>query len=154
VLVAAACGCGTSRKSVPLSSWLSFRAGDKTAKLRLVAAYNDAYNGFNFNGYAKGQVLVEIPQGWRVEVRCVNGSQDMRHSCAVVRGLSGTPAFSGAASQSLSPGSSAAFSFVATRRGSYRIVCLVPGHEQEGMWNALDVTRARLPAVVLLRRSP
>jgi FtsP/CotA-like multicopper oxidase with cupredoxin domain len=159
VLVAAACGCGaSSRRSLPLSAWLSFRARDETVNLRLVTAYNNAYNGFNFNGYAKGQVLVEIPQGWRVEVRCMNDSPDMRHSCAIVRGLTASPAFPGAASPhatgGLPPGGAATFSFAATKAGTYRIACLVPGHEQEGMWDVLDVTRTRRPAVVLLRRSP
>jgi plastocyanin len=153
-------GCGASpQRSEPLSAWLSFHAGAKTVSLRLIAAYNHLYAGFNFNGYGKGQVLVEVPRGWRVNVRCVNNSSTMRHSCAIVRGVSGrTPAFPGAASQGsqhgLPPRHAAAFSFVATRAGTYRIVCLVPAHEQAGMWDVLDVTRDRSPAVVLLRRLP
>lgn len=156
VLIAAACsGCGaSSRSSEPLSSWLSSHPHARIVNLRLIAAYNDVYDGFNFNGYGKGQVLVEIPHGWRVDVRCMNRSQSMRHSCAVVRGLTATPAFPGAASPGVPPGGTAAFSFAATRRGTYRIVCLVPGHEQEGMWDVLDVTSKQLPAVILLRRSP
>jgi sulfocyanin SoxE-like protein len=159
VLVAATCGCGVSpRRSEPLSSWLSFRARAKTVNLRLIAAYNDVYDGFNFNGYGKGEVLVEIPEGWRVDVRCTNGSRSMRHSCAIVRGLTAAPAFPGAASptpiRGVGPGGAAAFSFVAANQGTYRIVCLVPGHEQEGMWDVLDVTHGRIPAVVLLRRPP
>jgi FtsP/CotA-like multicopper oxidase with cupredoxin domain len=157
ILVAAACGCGASSpRSEPLSSWLSFRARTKTVNLRLIAAYNDSYNGFNFNGYGKGEVLVEIPRGWRVHVRCANDSRSAPHSCAIVRDLTATPAFPGAASPhptgGLPPGSAASFSFVAAKQGTYRITCLVPGHEQGGMWDVLDVTRSRLPAVVLLRR--
>jgi hypothetical protein len=138
---------------------LSFDASTKTVSLRLIAAYNNAYDGFNFNGYGKGQVLVEVPRGWRVNVRCVNNSSTVHHSCAIVRGVSGrTPALPGAASPAprygLPPGHKASFSFLATRVGTYRIVCLVPAHEQEGMWDVLDVTRDRTPAVVLLRRSP
>ena len=49
-------GCGAStQRSEPLSAWLSFDAGAKTASLRLIAAYNDVYGGFNFNGYGKGK---------------------------------------------------------------------------------------------------
>jgi FtsP/CotA-like multicopper oxidase with cupredoxin domain len=159
-LVAASClGCGSSpRRSEPLSAWLSFHASAKTVSLRLIAAYNDVYDGFNFNGYGKGQVLVEVPRGWRVDVRCVNNSSSMRHSCAIVRGVSRrTPAFRGAASpgsqDGLAPRHAASFSFLATRDGTYRIVCLVAAHEQEGMWDVFDVTHDRLPAVVLLRGS-
>lgn len=153
-------GCGASpRASEPLSGWLSFQASAKTVSLRLIASYNGAYDGFNFNGYGKGQVLVEVPRGWRVNVRCVNNSSSMRHSCGIVRGVGGTaPAFRGAASPApqlgLPPGRTAVFSFRAARAGTYRIVCLVATHEQAGMWDVLDVTRARRPAVVLLRRMP
>jgi hypothetical protein len=159
LVAASGSGCGASpQRSEPLSAWLSFRASAKTVSLRLIAAYNDAYDGFNFNGYGKGQVLVEIPRGWRVNARCVNNSSSMRHSCAIVRGVGGRiPAFPGAASPGLQyglpPRHTAAFSFLATRVGTYRIVCLVPDHEQEGMWDVLDVTHDRLPAVVLLRHS-
>ena len=153
-------GCGASpRVTEPLSAWLSLHPSAKTVSLRLIAAYNDVYDGFNFNGYGKGQVLVQVPRGWRVNVRCVNNSSSMRHSCAIVRGVSGrTPAFPGAASPGsqygLPPHHAASFSFLATRDGTYRIVCLVPGHEQAGMWDVFDVTQERSPAVVLLRRSP
>jgi len=138
---------------------LSFDARTKKVSLRLIAAYNNVYGGFNFNGYGKGQVLVEVPRGWRVNVRCVNNSSTMRHSCAIVRGVSGrTAAFPGAASPGpqygLAPRHKAAFSFLPTKIGTYRIVCLVPGHEQEGMWDVLDVTHDRTPTVVLLRRLP
>ena len=160
LVAAGGSGCGASpQKSEPLSAWLSFDANAKTANLRLIAAYNDVYNGFNFNGYGKGQVLVGVPRGWRVNVRCVNNSSSMRHSCAIVRGVGGrSPAFPGAASpgsqDGLPPRHTADFSFLATRAGSYRIVCLVSAHEQAGMWDVLDVTSDRLPAVVLLRRPP
>ena len=153
-------GCGASaHRSEPLSAWLRFDARTKTASLRLIAAYNDVYGGFNFNGYGKGQVLIEVPRGWRVNVRCTNNSSSMRHSCAVVRGVSGrTPAFPGAMSPGaqigLSPGQAVTFSFLAARLGTYRIACLVPAHEQAGMWDVLEVVRDRLPAVVLLRRLP
>jgi hypothetical protein len=122
----------------------------------LLAGYNSVYNGLNFNGYAKGEVLVVVPRGWLVEVRCVNHSSTMRHSCAIVRGVSGNPAFAGSvpagARDGLAPGGSATFSFVAAKTGTYRIACLVPGHEQGGMWDVLDVTHGRRPHVVSLRQ--
>lgn len=159
LLAAGGSGCGASpQRSEPLSAWLSFHTSAKTASLRLIAGYNNVYGGFNFNGYGKGQVLVEVPRGWRVNVRCVNNSSSMHHSCAIVRGVSGkTPAFPGAASpgshSGLQPRHEAVFWFLAARTGTYRIVCLVPAHEQAGMWDVLDVTHDRTPAVVLLRRS-
>jgi Sulfocyanin (SoxE) domain len=127
--------------------------------VRLIAAYNGAYGGFNFNGYGKGQVLVDIPKGWRVRVSCTDNSSSLSHSCAIVRGVGTTAlAFPGSASSraqaGLSPHHSTTFSFVAAHVGRFRIACLVDGHELAGMWDVLDVSHSRLPSVTLLRRLP
>ncbi len=153
-------GCGAaSRPGLPLRAWLSYHAARKTVTVTLVPGYNDAYNGFNFNGYGKGEVLVSVPVGWKVNVRCENTHPNAHHSCAVVRGPGDRqPAFPGAASPSphigLAGGKSASFSFTPRALGSYRLACLVAQHEQAGEWDVLEVTAARLPAVRLLRAPP
>ncbi len=120
---------------------------NRTALVALYAGYNDENNGFNFDGYGRGELLVSIPRGWRVRVRCTNrGSLD--HSCAVVPGpMTITPSFRGAATPILPPGSTATFSFVASRVGSYRFACLVPGHEEARMWDVLVVTSGGRPSI-------
>lgn len=81
-------------------------------------------------------------------------------SCAIVsNGLSRTAAFPGAATPDptvgLSSGSSATFSFVATKAGAYRIACLVDDEEiGNGMWDGLQVGGTAKPIVRLVRRSP
>ena len=154
LLAAAVSACGRgSRASEPLADWLSVDARSKTVTLRLQAAYNSVYSGFNFNGYGKGQVLVNVPRRWRVNVRCVNDSSSGDHSCAIVSGPGATrPAFPGAQTQPLPPHAEASFSFRTRHPGSYRIVCLLPGHSEAGMWDVLDVTFRARPTVVLLRR--
>lgn len=153
-------GCGASPHRQPqprLGRWLSTAVARRTATVSLVAAADDAFGGFNFNGRSKGAVLVTVPLGWKVVVRCANArGSARRHSCAVVRGpLSVDAAFPGAASPDprtgLAAGGTTTFSFVASRRGSYRLACLVPGHERAGMWDVLDVTSASVPSVRLLR---
>ena len=121
-----------------------------------LAGYNGVYDGLNFNGYGKGQVLVIVPRGWRVIVRCVDSSASVRHSCAIVRGVGATtPAFQGASSpdpeQGLAPGRSARFAFIASRAGVYRLASLVPDQEQAGMWDVFEVTRSGRPTVRQLR---
>ena len=108
-----------SAHSRPVKSWLSWNAARKTASLLLVAGYNGANNGFNFDGYGRGQLLVRIPLHWRVSVTCRNAAS-VRHSCAIVRGpLTTTPAFRGAATPSptlgLRSGQTARFTFKASR---------------------------------------
>jgi FtsP/CotA-like multicopper oxidase with cupredoxin domain len=137
--------------SSPAGRWLTWNVATETASLTLVAGYNSANNGFNFDGFGRGKLLVRMPLGWRVLVTCHNAAS-MRHSCAIVRGpLSVTPAFRGAATPSptvgLRSGETARFSFKAARAGSYRIACLAPGHEQARMWDVLVVGGVRRPSI-------
>lgn len=133
------------------SRWLRWDAASRTASLTLIAGYNGANNGFNFDGYGRGRLLVQVPLRWRITVICRNAAST-RHSCAVVRGpLSVAPAFPGAATPSptlgLRGGQSARFTFTASRAGSYRIACLVPGDEQARMWDVFVVGGVTRPTI-------
>jgi hypothetical protein len=119
--------------------FLAVDARHRRVTLTLVAAYNAENNGFNFDGYSRGELLLSVPLGWRVQVDCQNRGP-LRHSCAVVRGaMTAQPAFAHAATPELAAGKRSSFSFVASRRGTYRLACLVPGHEEARMWDVLDV---------------
>jgi Sulfocyanin (SoxE) domain len=143
---------GRSSSSSPSPrSFLRWDAGRHVVRLTLLAGLGGANGGFNFDGYGRGELLVVVPLGARVVVDCENRGAT-RHSCAIVHGsLATRPAFRGAASPAprvgLSPGARATFSFRATRIGSFRIACLVPGHEQARMWDVLDVKRVRRPSI-------
>jgi hypothetical protein len=119
--------------------------------LTLLASLGTSNSGFNFDGYGRGELLVTVPRGWRVAVHCENRGS-MRHSCAVVSGAVSTkPVFRGAATPDpvagLQPGAKATFSFTPTRSGTYRIACLVPGHEQARMYAVLVVAARGLPSI-------
>jgi hypothetical protein len=131
--------------------WLSWNKAAKTASLTLVAGYNGSNNGFNFDGYGRGKLLVRVPLGWRVTVTCKNGGST-RHSCAIVRGpMTAVPAFPGATTPDpvlgLETGKTARFTFTASRAGTYRIACLVPGHEEARMWDVLVVGGVTRPSI-------
>jgi hypothetical protein len=127
--------------------------------LRLSASGNRSSLGA-FNGYSRGQVLVEIPTGWRITVRCVNAASLANHSCAITdNSLSTRPAFRDAATPDpaggLQPGGSASFSFLASRPGVYRIASLVDDDEiGNGLWDTLQVGGTARPSVTLARASP
>jgi hypothetical protein len=154
----AACGGSGSNRFQP-GRWLSTDSARRVATLTL-RADGDGVSLGDFNGYARGQVLVEIPLGWRVNVRCMNASNSAAQSCAIVtNSLSTRPAFPGAATPrptvGLDPGSAARFSFVASRAGGYRIASLVDDEEvRNGMCDAPEVARTRRPSVRLLRAIP
>ena len=137
--------------SADVGRWLSWDAAARTASLTLVAGYDGSNNGFNFDGYSRGQLLVRVPLGWRIAVTCRNAGS-MRHSCAIVRGaMTAVPAFPGATSPDpvlgLRTGQTARFAFTASRAGTYRIACLVPGHEQARMWDVLVVGGVKRPSI-------
>jgi hypothetical protein len=129
------------------AQFLHVEAKQRTAIVTLIAGYNGENNGFNFDGYGRGELFVSTPRGWRVRVTCKNRGA-LNHSCAVVPGpMTITPSFRGAATPTLPPGSTTTFSFVASRVGSYRFACLVPGHEEARMWDVLEVTRGGKPTI-------
>ena len=76
LLLAPAASAGAGR-------WLSWNAAARTASLTLVAGYNGANNGFNFDGYGRGRLLVQVPgrgspSPARTRARCATRAQ----SCA------------------------------------------------------------------------
>lgn len=156
-ILLAGCG-GSEHQSFHPARWLAADSAHKVATLTLRAHGNGVSLG-DFNGYSRGQVLVQIPAGWRVVVRCVNSSSTAQSCAIVANSLSGSSAFRGAASPNpavgLDPGSSATFSFLANRPGTYRIASLVDDEEiGNGMWDALQIGGAGEPSVRLLRPHP
>ncbi len=142
------------------SQILRYSRDARVVHLTLDAALTSAYSGFNFDGYGSGAMTIDVPVGWRIDVTCTNESTTFTHSCAMVTNVapstSGAPfAFPGSVSANpvygLAYGVSSAFSFVASRVGTYRIACLVTAHELDGMWDWFDVTRGGTPKVRLSR---
>lgn len=143
----------TSSPPTSTSKFLTVNASAKTATLTLIAGYNGAASGFNFNGEAKGAMVVSIPTGWRVTVDFSNKGV-LPHSAAIVANATATsPAFPGAGIASLTTGlasgQATTFAFTTGAPGSYRIACLVPGHEALGMWDTFDVTSSGTPSLKL-----
>jgi len=138
------------------SSWLKWNAASKTANLTLVAASSAAGNGFNFNGYANGKLVVKVPVGAKVHVTFRNASATVPHSAMIVTyasrtSTSLTPAFPGAttanAMSGVAKGKTQHFTFTASKKGKYAIVCGVPGHAPAGMWDVLSVTAGGMASI-------
>jgi plastocyanin len=152
LLMACASGGGTAETSPqPAPVFLQSDASTKSATLTLVSSYNSANAGFNFDGYDAGKMVVSIPDGWKVTVMCGNKGTG-NHSCAIVKKAGDqTPAFPGsntpAPAQGFPPGGSQTFTFTATSPGTYRISCLVGGHDDAGMWDTFIVTASGEPSI-------
>jgi hypothetical protein len=136
--VAAAALALAAKPPPPPHRFLAVDAHRHRVTVTLIASYDGENSGFNFDGYSRF-LMWTVPQGWTVRVVCKNRGP-LRHSCAVVRGaMTAQPAFAHAATPELAAGKRSSFSFVASRRGTYRLACLVPGHEEARMWDVLDV---------------
>jgi len=141
--------------SPPPHRFLAVDAHRHRVTITLIAAYDGTNGGYNFDGYSRF-LLWTVPRGWTVRVVCKNRGP-LRHSCAVVRSAdSSEPAFRGAATPQpqtgLEAGHTARFTFRASKRGVYRFVCLVPGHETARMYDVFKVTRRGKPSVIDLRK--
>jgi len=150
VLVVALAAVAVAAKPDP-RQFLRVDAGRRTVSVTLVAGYDSSNNGFNFDGYGRGELTVTVPLRWRVRVTCRNAAA-MRHSCAVVDGpMTTVPAFAHASIAQpvlgLRHGETATFSFVTTKLGPFRLACLVPGHEEARMWDVLEVVRSGAPSI-------
>lgn len=134
VLVALVAAAAVAGKPDP-HRFLQVDGPRRRVVLTLVASYDGSNGGFNFDGYSRGELLLSVPLGWRVTIRCENRGP-LRHSCAVL-------GFRGAATPALRTGQKASFSFRASRRGTYRLACLVPGHLEARQFDVLDIGKTR-----------
>jgi hypothetical protein len=136
---------------------LSFDASSKTVTLTITVGIPEISNGYNYNGYARGSLVINVPKGWKVIVHCNAHPYARAHSCAVVQGAdSQGPAFAGSwipdPNRSLEggfvlQGSSKSFEFTPNRALVGRFACLVTGHESAGMWVTFQVTESGQPAL-------
>ena len=138
----------------PPRKFLAVDAHRHRVTITLIASYDGANSGFNFDGYSRF-LLWTVPKGWTVRVVCENRGP-LRHSCAVVQGPDSTkPAFRGASTPQprlgLEAGHTARFTFRASKAGVYRFACLVQGHEAARMYDVLKITRGGKPRVVNLQ---
>ncbi len=136
------------------------KLGDKpkTVKLVLIATYNAANYGMNFNGFAHGKAIFTVPTGWNVEVTFINPSP-IPHSLLVVekdmlkKPQMGAPYFDGAGVPKPEQGmayAKADFAFTADEAGEYALACGFPTHAGNGHWVALNVSdEAKAPTLQL-----
>lgn len=119
---------------------------------KIVAAANGTNNGFNFNGYSKGQANFIVPMGWVVNFIFTNHSP-LAHSVGVVSTLklnaSVVPlAETPRANQGVGANTTQYAGFTAYAPGKDYLVCLVPGHILAGMWDTFTISAtAKTPSI-------
>ena len=147
-----ACAPGGAGQSPPPkpAQFLKVDAAARSAQLTLIAGYPGTATEFNFDGYTDGALTVTVPVQWRVTIKCENQGT-VAHSCAVTKGSSSQPADPAWSTEipfdGMEPGITESFTFTPHAAARYRIACLVPGHEDSGMWVQLDVVGGGQPSI-------
>lgn len=115
-----------------------------------VAAFDATNNTFNFNGYADGGLIVNVPAAWTLTVRLWNLDARSPHSMMLTSmdQVDQVNGFEGAFIGAYTPEPESGFvgeqvqSFTASLGndgGTYTMLCAVPGHAAQGMWITLKV---------------
>ncbi len=154
MLAAVLAAVALTAQAPPPARFLAVHPSTHTVVITLIASYDGANSGFNFDGYSR-VLMWTVPRGWRVDVVCKNRGP-LRHSCAVVHGAGTTKlAFRHASTPQptlgLEAGARSRFTFRASRVGVFRFACLVPGHELARMYDVLRIVRRGKPSVVDLQ---
>ncbi len=120
----------------------------KSVQVTLVATFNAANYGMNFNGWSHGKAILTVPTGWKVHVTFINPSP-IPHSAIVIERADtkklqvAEPWFEGGATPKHLTGQTfakAEFSFTAEEAGEYALACGFPAHAVAGHWVALNVS--------------
>lgn len=131
-------------------------AAPKSVKVVMVAAFNAANYGMNFNGYSHGKAVLTVPVGWKIDVTFINPSP-IPHSAIVAEKSDmkklqiPEPYFEGGATPKHLVGQTvgkADFSFTADEAGEYALACGFPSHAVAGHWVALNISaEAQVPTI-------
>lgn len=135
--------------------------GGSTAVFSIVAAQTAANAEMNYNGAAKGGLVITVPVGATVQLTLSNNGS-LPHSMEVIpftttlpAAATPTPAFPGAvmknAQVGITKGQTATIQFTAGKAGKYLLICGFPGHALLGMYGTFEVSpsAATKPAMVV-----
>ncbi len=136
-----------------VNKFLSYDARARTARLAIVASSDTSNNALNYNGKSDGRLEIEVPLGWTVQVHLVNAG-DLQHSALVIEKngeppiVPASPVFRGSSIEPADVGLIKAahdsMTFVASKPGTFAMVCGVPAHAQLGMWVRFTVSAQSL----------
>jgi len=141
--------------SLSMPDWMTVDETSQTVSLEIVAGKTDAFNYWNFNGYANGEATIVVPAGYTVTMTFKNNDPAMAHSVGVGERMDAFPAlfteavpvFEGAMSSNPTDmmgatqvGASEELTFKADTAGDYALICYIPAHAVTGMWIGFSVS--------------
>jgi FtsP/CotA-like multicopper oxidase with cupredoxin domain len=139
------------------------------ASFTVVANQGAANGGQNFNGVAKGRLIITVAPGTPVHLKFVNDkTAALPHSLQVIplNGSAQSPvlpaqaapraAFPGAETPNAgipgtAPGKTVDVRFTASKAGHYLFICGYPGHALLGMYGTFNVTPGAKPSMTVAK---
>ncbi len=143
--------------------WLTVDNENRKVGLYIVAALTTNNSGWNFNGYANGDLTITVPLDWLVEIRFTSRDGNFPHSLGIIEIEDAIPVSGDQAKVALPRAFSLQFSrgffgpqedkfdFKANRIGRFLLFCGVPVHAKGGMWGyfvvSADISEPRVDVV-------
>jgi sulfocyanin len=145
-----------SGPEVKVNQFMSYDPESKVVNLKLIAAFGSVNGGMNFNGGARGDETITVPEGWTVKVDFSNHDA-IPHSAIILPDsfplptIPENPAIPGAYTKDVTAGiptnGTDTMNFKASKPGNYLMVCGVPGHGPSGMYIKFDISpNAKAPS--------
>jgi FtsP/CotA-like multicopper oxidase with cupredoxin domain len=140
--------------AMTIPEWFVVDNAAQTVTLDIVAGAVADNNYWNYNGYIRGQIAINVPEGYAVTINLENRDPNMAHSLGISSELTNfmtpptpDPVFAGAITENpqsmieaTMPGETESITFVADAAGNYTMICYIAGHSAIGMWLFFNVT--------------
>ena len=141
--------------SNPPPLYLSLGPQSHTLRLLVVASEKSAQGADTLDGASRGQMTVDVPQGWRVNVTVSNQAAGRADAVAVVSKPGATEPVFGGASTAVAPSGVAYFHFSASQQGRYVLAGTGAGRAARGEWIKVNVVPSdQVPALALPDQAP
>ncbi len=138
-----------SRPTTATPGWLTYNAATQTALINVIAGYNTTNGGKNFNGAARGEVVITVPLHTKVVLTLTNHGS-LSQSVGVIKATATlptrpAPAYTGWAMSDFGRGITTGaradiLRFTADKAGVYRLASGVPDQAHAGLWETFVVS--------------
>lgn len=162
MLVAVVSGCGQTPDLT--KQFMTVDNSTKTVTIKVIGGYNAVNDRLNFNGYANGQMTIQVPVGYTVNLDFQNaggipadvGIYDAGNNLAFSKAGVSVQDIDENAELAVTPGQSQNYTFVADHTGTFKMKNLINFFPQfavgkqnrsVGMWDVFEVVQSGSPQI-------
>jgi uncharacterized cupredoxin-like copper-binding protein len=156
MLVAVVSGCGQTQDLT--KQYMTVDNSTKTVTIKVIGGYNHVNDRLNFNGYANGQMTIQVPVGYKVNLDFQNnqgipaevGIYDSSNNLAFPKAGVSIQDIDENPSMMVAPGDEEKWSFTADKAGTYQIANYInffpefatgKQNRNVGMWDVFKVVQ-------------